>query len=404
MEEHAAELKEARKSRKLTDKEERFLAEYESLKGAGLFEPPRVPGAKGKQQAKKKSAPAAAADDEYTYYSSSSEVEPLQAPKTPTERRMAKTLSEGEEEEERRKKARDERRRAEAEKAAEKKKKERDERRRAEAEEEEERRQWREEVQKRERKAAERQRRQEREEWERLREELQEEARARREEHEEQMRELRETQRRWQRETADEAEEWRRARREDRRQDWQRPARRDELPGRYERPPRREERATWRDHLFPASSSEGWGRASQSSAEDSRRAGASDRKGGRSGKGRGTRESYIGREVDIQPGQPLDKNRGGGATKVAVLLSAYDRAGVGAELKELAERFLDELGARTTPVANNSWADKLRRLCTAIGHDQGREIRDMAEDYRRFPAVKAAMNNRAWQGWRERGY
>ena len=83
MEEHAAELKEARKSRKLTDKEERFLAEYESLKGAGLFEP-RVPGAKGKQQAKKKSAPAAAADDEYTYYSSSSEVEPLQAPKTPT--------------------------------------------------------------------------------------------------------------------------------------------------------------------------------------------------------------------------------------------------------------------------------------------------------------------------------
>ncbi|CAE6950209.1 unnamed protein product [Symbiodinium sp. CCMP2592] len=250
---------------------------------------------------------------------------------------------------------------------------------------------------------------------------MEEDARARRvemeeqlREHEERMRDLRETHRRRQREDMDEEEERRRARREERREDRrpldreerptrreERPAGREELPtGREEHPTGREERPTWQNVLFPASSCEAWGRA-QRSADN---AGASDRRGGKSGKGRGHRESYVGREVDLQVGQPLDKNRGGGATKVAVLLATYERDGVARELKELAERFSDELAARVEPVKANSWSDKLRRLCTAIGHSQAREIRYMVEEYKHAPPVKAAMQNRQWQSYRERGY
>ena len=81
MEEHAAELKKARKSRKLTDKEERFLAEYEALQSAGVFQAPRLPGAKAKsasQSAGKQSA--AAAEDSSYEYSSGEEVEEKGAP------------------------------------------------------------------------------------------------------------------------------------------------------------------------------------------------------------------------------------------------------------------------------------------------------------------------------------
>ena len=122
------------------------------------------------------------------------------------------------------------------------------------------------------------------------------------------------------------------------------------------------------------------------------------------GTGRGGhRETFIGRETDVPLGQPLDNKRGGAATKVAVLLGAFDR-GNQRELEELAERFLGDINARTDPVADGSWGDKLRRLCTAIGQDDGREIRDLSEDFRRAPQVRTAMNNRSWQGWRERGY
>ncbi|CAE7210813.1 unnamed protein product [Symbiodinium sp. CCMP2592] len=411
--EHAAELKKARKSRKLAENEERFLAEYEALKKAGVFQAPLVPGAKAKSasQSAVKHGASAAEDSSYEYYSSGEEVEEKGAPVT-----AAKQVARDREVEARRKQAP---RGAKTEEE--------------EDEGEEERRPRREEdrLQRLRREfehEAERQRRHEREsreEWERFRERMEEDARARRvemeeqlREHEERMRDLRETHRRRQREDMDEEEERRRARREERREDRrgdrrpldreerptrreERPAGREELPtGREERPTGREERPTWRNVLFPASSCEAWGRA-QRSADN---AGASDRRGGKSGKGRGHRESYVGREVDLQVGQPLDKNRGGGATKVAVLLATYERAGVARELKELAERFSDELAARVEPVKANSWSDKLRRLCTAIGHSQAREIRDMAEEYKHAPPVKAAMQNRQWQSYRERGY
>ena len=111
----------------------------------------------------------------------------------------------------------------------------------------------------------------------------------------------------------------------------------------------------------------------------------------------------MGREVDAPAGTPLDRNRGGGLTKVAVLLSAYDRDGFDDNLQVLAEQMQDALDARTSRIERHSWADKLRRLLTAIFNEDADMVHELHMEYD-CPALRAAMTNRSWQAWRLGGY
>ncbi|CAE7261332.1 unnamed protein product [Symbiodinium sp. CCMP2592] len=189
-----------------------------------------------------------------------------------------------------------------------------------------------------------------------------------------------------------------RGERSERRGAYDRPERRSEVPDegagrrgerqwREERPARRdawrEERPERRRDSHPSSRAAG----AQSSADDSR------------GSGRARRETYTAAPLHT----PLDSRRGGAVTKIAILIGAYESRNE-RELTELSERFDAELAARTERVLANSWAEKLRRMVTAVLQDQTDALRAMVADFRRARPIQDAIQNRSWKEWRQRGY
>ena len=102
---------------------------------------------------------------------------------------------------------------------------------------------------------------------------------------------------------------------------------------------------------------------------------------------------------------PLDRRRGGAVTKVAVLLGAFDRDGMSAGLRDMAERFQDALDARTARIDDGSWAEKLQRLIIAIDNQDEDMVHELYREYTdRCSFLQSAMANKKWEAWRRRGY
>ncbi|CAE7698000.1 unnamed protein product, partial [Symbiodinium microadriaticum] len=178
---------------------------------------------------------------------------------------------------------------------------------------------------------------------------------------------------------------------------------------------RRPQRRDWDDDRRPqrrdAASHGGWSRDSRSWTDDRARS-SGDGPGRSSGDGRGRRSGgkggargsrdYVGREWDMPMHEPIDPKRGGAVTKVAVMLLCFKEHGLCAELAELADRFQEELDARTEAVRRNSWAEKLGRLCVAVDQEDEREMCELYDEFKSAPQLRDAMNNRSWQAWRQR--
>ncbi|CAE7284861.1 unnamed protein product [Symbiodinium sp. CCMP2592] len=100
-----------------------------------------------------------------------------------------------------------------------------------------------------------------------------------------------------------------------------------------------------------------------------------------------------------------EERAGGAVTKVAVLLGAFERDGLSADLLDMAERFQDALSARTTRIEDGSWADKLRRLVIAIENQDEDMVQELLYDYtHRCSFLQSALANKKWEDWRRRGY
>ncbi|CAE7245385.1 tho2 [Symbiodinium sp. CCMP2592] len=407
-------LEEARATRTLTENEERFISEYHQEVRA--------------QAARKKgrSAPSEAKEDETL------SEEPRDQPTSPrTEPDAAKEPEVAE-----RKETESEdsaapsvaKREAEQSSEGEKAKKLKKERRRAErrAESEERRR-------RREEEDRERSRRFEREMAE-LSESIQRQREAEAQLFADRLREWSDTQDRWWREAQEERARRRRDEEEgeDRRNRGRRDRREDRSDdrwddGRYRRDDRRDDRrgdgrdrrddrrghrdlgpGQWRrsgDDDTDDSWYGGRGRSGGASSSSDPRGGKGARGGGKGGARRPRYESYVGREHEAPDGTPLDRRRGGAVTKVAVLLGAFERDGLSADLLDMAERFQDALSARTTRIEDGSWADKLRRLVIAIENQDEDMVQELLYDYtHRCSFLQSALANKKWEDWRRRGY